>query len=77
MTNSFMPRLKSLTPGSGTYLNEGDFQDPDWRRAFYGANYDRLRAVKAAYDPKRVFWAPTAVGSDEWEVRDGGRLCAI
>jgi FAD/FMN-containing dehydrogenase len=39
----------------GVYPN---FPDPDlqhWARAYHGTNYDRLRRVKAAYDPGRFF----------------------
>ncbi|MGH2783043.1 MAG: BBE domain-containing protein [Thermoleophilaceae bacterium] len=35
-----------------------NFPDPeleDWARAYHGANLDRLRRVKAAYDPENVF----------------------
>lgn len=43
LTESIMPRLKQILPGGGhAYMNEGDFQDPDWKRVFYGENYDRL-----------------------------------
>lgn len=75
LTTVLEPSLKVLTPGSGTYLNEGNFQDPDWKEDFYGANYDALRAIKAKYDPWDLFYAPTGVGSDAWSVAADGRLC--
>lgn len=77
MTDSFIPRLTALTPGSGVYLNEADFQQPDWQTAFYGENYKRLLAIKDEYDPRGVFYAPTGVGSEAWKVGEGGRLCAV
>ena len=39
----------------GVYPN---FPDPDlqnWAYAYHGTNYDRLRRVKAAYDPDDFF----------------------
>ncbi|MCJ1270926.1 hypothetical protein MMC22_010823 [Lobaria immixta] len=77
MTEVYIPTLAALTPGGGCYLNEGDFLEPDWQNVFYGANYKRLREIKKAFDPEDVFYAPTAVGSDEWVVADGGRLCRV
>lgn len=77
MTEVYIPTLAALTPGGGCYLNEGDFLEPDWQNVFYGANYKRLREIKKAFDPEDVFYAPTAVGSDEWAVADGGRLCRV
>ncbi len=75
LTNVVEPALKAVTPGSGTYLNEGDFQDPDWKEDFYGRNYGPLRAIKAKYDHDDLFYATTAVGSDAWSVALDGRLC--
>ncbi|MCJ1430458.1 hypothetical protein MMC29_008376 [Sticta canariensis] len=77
MTEVYLPILAALTPGGGTYLNEGDFLEPDWQNVFYGSNYKRLRDIKRKYDPEDVFYAWTAVGSDEWVVTGEGRLCRV
>ncbi|KAL9009835.1 MAG: hypothetical protein Q9173_005170 [Seirophora scorigena] len=77
MTNKYIPPLKALAPDSGVYLNEGDWRDPDWQKSFYGANYDRLKSIKAKYDPNDIFYATTAVGSDDWVVEAPGRLCRV
>ncbi|KAH3971739.1 hypothetical protein HBH70_139220 [Parastagonospora nodorum] len=85
----YMQGWRDVTPGSGSYINEGDAQDWEWKDAFYGANYERLMAVKGRWDPEGVFWAVGAVGSERWEIRDGdggrrnglvvqdGRLCRV
>lgn len=76
VTNTWVPALENLTPGNtATYLNEGDPHQPNWKSAYYGNNYDALKAVKTKYDPNSIFYAPTAVGSDEWTVGSDGRLC--
>ncbi|KAL5335536.1 hypothetical protein BJX70DRAFT_374964 [Aspergillus crustosus] len=75
MTEDYIPTLTALAPESGAYMNEADFRQPNWQKAFYGANYEALRDVKAKYDPNDVFYALQAVGSDEWAVTDEGRLC--
>ncbi|KAK3389275.1 hypothetical protein B0H63DRAFT_427652 [Podospora didyma] len=81
----YMSVLRAVSPGAGAYMNEGDPGEPDWQQAFYGSNYNRLLNIKRRRDPWGVFWAPTTVGSEAWEVRtaDGyprsqnGRLCRV
>ncbi|OTB04409.1 hypothetical protein M426DRAFT_11556 [Hypoxylon sp. CI-4A] len=75
ITNVFDPALERLTPGGAAYLNEGDIHQPNWQEVFYGSNYPRLAVIKKVYDPDGVFWGPTAVGSESWEVSADGRLC--
>ncbi|PWY80895.1 FAD-binding domain-containing protein [Aspergillus sclerotioniger CBS 115572] len=77
MTYEYLPLLERLAPNSGAYMNEGDFRQPNFQRAFYGVNYPRLRQIKAKYDPNDIFYAQTAVGSDEWTVFADGRLCRV
>ncbi|KAL1795593.1 hypothetical protein ACET3X_005817 [Alternaria dauci] len=83
----YMQTWRDITAGSGSYINEGDAQDWEWKEAFFGSNYEELARIKRKYDPEGVFWAIGGVGSDEWEIRnvDGskregivtqdGRLC--
>lgn len=77
MTEIFMPKLEAIAPHSGAYMNEGDFRQPHWQKAFYGRNYRTLRNIKAKYDPNDVFFGKTAVGSDKWAERQDGRLCRV
>ena len=75
MTYDKVPQLERLTPGGGTYINEGDFNNPNWKIDYFGSNYPQLLAVKKKYDPKDLFYAIASVGSDLWEVAGDGRLC--
>lgn len=75
VTHVWGDRLRSLSPASGTYMNEADVYTPDFQQAFYGENYARLLLVKKKYDPEHVFYAETAVGSEDWVARSDGRLC--
>lgn len=75
ITDTLVPLLKEITPGSGAYLNEADSNEPDWQHAFYGDKYAVLEVVKEKYDPDRLLYALTGVGSGYWVQRGDGRLC--
>lgn len=75
MTNEFMPKMEAITPGSGSYLNEADFQQKNWQSTFFGNNYAKLRSIKKKYDPNDVFYILKGVGSEAWNVATDGRMC--
>lgn len=69
-----MAALRAIAPNAGTYVNECDYFQPDWQRAFWGPNYPRLLAVKRRYDPDGVFTVHHAVGSEDWSTDGFTRL---
>ena len=75
MTNTIMPAIEAVTPGSGAYMNEANFQQPDFQTAFFGCNYNTLLSIKKKYDPFNFFYAIKAVGSEVWNVANSGRMC--
>lgn len=75
LTNELVPQIEAVTPGSGVYMNEGDFRTVDWQQKWYGKNYAQLLAVKRKWDPESVFYGLKTVGSDAWTVSDSGRMC--
>ncbi len=58
--------LRGVAPGAGSYLSESNYFNADWRKAYWGANYPKLRTVKARYDPDGLFTVHHGVGSDDW-----------
>lgn len=78
MTQTLVPLLSQLTPWTqSAYMNEGDFQEPEWQQVIYGANYNRLLKIKREYDLEGLFWGRTAVGSEEQVIKNDWRLCQI
>lgn len=75
MTNTVMPALEAVTPGSGAYMNEADFLQPGFQQAFFGSKYKRLLEIKKKYDPDSLFYATKGVGSEAWTVVEDGHMC--
>lgn len=83
LTTDWMQKWRDVSPGSGTYLSESDINEPNFQQSFYGSYYPKLYALKQQYDPTGLFYAPTAVGSEDWYITgqlpyfptQNGRLC--
>ena len=61
-----MNELRKVAPQPGSYVSESNYFEPDWQRSFWGANYERLLAVKNKYDPEGLFFVHHGVGSERW-----------
>jgi FAD/FMN-containing dehydrogenase len=59
-------QLRVVAGPSGSYVNETNYFEKEWQRAFWGDNYARLRAIKKRYDPSGLFFVHHGVGSEEW-----------
>jgi hypothetical protein len=75
-TATVRPVLAGLAGGesSGSYSNEADVLEPNFRVTFFGPNYPRLEEIKSAYDPKDLFIVPAGVRSELW---DSEGMCTI
>jgi FAD/FMN-containing dehydrogenase len=58
--------LRKIVPNAGSYVSESNYFNRSWQRAYWGSNYDRLRAIKKKYDPEGLFIVHHGVGSEEW-----------
>lgn len=61
-----MDELRKRVPNHGSYVSESNYFEADWRRAFWGANYPRLRQIKDRYDADGLFFVHHGVGSEYW-----------
>lgn len=71
-----MEALRRVAPEPASYVSESDFFESRWQRAYWGANYPRLLAVKQAYDPGGLFTVHHGVGSEQWSADGFTRLAA-
>ncbi len=75
ITNNKVQAMKNLAPDTGCYMNEADRFDPNHMANFYGEHAQRLKRIKRKRDPEGVFYCPTCIGSQEWDVKARGSLC--
>jgi FAD/FMN-containing dehydrogenase len=61
-----MAALRSAAPETGAYVNECDYFQANWQKAFWGPNYPRLLSIKRRYDPNGLFTVHHGVGSEDW-----------
>ncbi len=61
-----MVELSKCAPGAGSYISESSYFRDDWREAFWGDHYPRLRAIKDKVDPSGLFFVHHGVGSEDW-----------
>lgn len=59
--NAFYDSMRTSFNGVGAFQNFPDPSLKDWAEAYYGQNLARLRAVKKAVDPNRLFDFPQAI----------------
>jgi len=72
------PAWRKWAPSTGSYMNEGNPFNSNWKHDFYGLHYDRLVDVKRKYDPTESLYVLTGVGSDNWDYDlDSGKLCRV
>ena len=69
-----MAALRVAAPHTGAYVNECDYFQEAWQRAFWGRNYPRLARIKQHYDPSGLFTVHHGVGSEAWSADGFTRL---
>ncbi|KAL5334207.1 hypothetical protein BJX70DRAFT_405580 [Aspergillus crustosus] len=72
------PVWRNWVPGGGSYANEGNVFNSNWKEDFYGENYDRLVEIKRKYDPTGSLFVWGGVESDLWDYDlHSGLLCRV
>ncbi len=69
-----MDELRKLTVAPASYVSESSYFEKEWQQSYWGANYSRLQAIKAKYDPGGLFFVHHGVGSEDWNADGFERL---
>ena len=63
-------------PDSGSYINEANPFNSNFKRDFYGGNYEELLRIKEKYDPTASLFVHAGVDSHAWNYDlQTGDLC--
>ncbi|KAF5520059.1 FAD-linked oxidoreductase apf9 [Colletotrichum aenigma] len=69
---------RKWAPGSGSYFNEANPFNTNFKEDFFGGNYDRLSDIKQKYDPHASMFVLSGPGSHMWDYTlDTGKLCRM
>ncbi|KAL1641735.1 hypothetical protein SLS61_009986 [Didymella pomorum] len=72
------PLWRKWAPNSGSYINEANPFNSNFKDDFYGGNYGRLLEIKKKYDPTDSLFVQAGVGSHSWSYNlDSGLLCQV
>ncbi|KAK7430392.1 hypothetical protein QQZ08_003140 [Neonectria magnoliae] len=86
LTFDWLAKWRAITPGSGAYMSESDYIEPNFQQSFWGSNYEMALTLKEKWDPRELFYATNAVGSEKWELQakifgnmpsQNSRLCRV
>jgi FAD/FMN-containing dehydrogenase len=61
-----MNELRTVAATTGAYVSESNYFESDFQHAYWGANHQRLAAIKKKYDPDGLFFVHNGVGSEQW-----------
>ncbi len=64
-----MEAVRAATPGSGSYVNEADYFEPDWQESFWGGNLSALVGDQAPLRPDQPVPSPPRGGERVIELR--------
>eukprot|EP01135_Chromosphaera_perkinsii_P005062 Nk52_evm9s312 gene=Nk52_evmTU9s312 len=64
--NAFYDDDTIYSLGDFSYSNESSMTNiENWRKRYWGSNYERLLAIKRHYDKENMFWCRHCVGSED------------
>ena len=55
-------------------LAQASLHEVDFKQAFWGSHYPRLKNIKNKVDPTGMFVVPSGVGSEDW---DADLVCRV
>jgi hypothetical protein len=54
--------------------SKASWMEPQWKKSYFGVNYDKLLKIKQKYDPNNTLWCHPCVGADVFSQKSDGKL---